>query len=313
MKKLFPILLAVALFSTACQLGGGQAEPTPIALPEAGPTATPVPLNPTAEPASGDTAAGSERVSPADGMIQVFIPEGAFQMGGLDPAAAEDEKPVRKVTMHAFWMDKIEVTNAMYADCVQAGGCNLPYAFKTDTRQSYFNNPEFVDFPVVYVSWGEADAYCKWAGRRLPTEAEWERAARGDDFRVYPWGDDRANASYANFNYYFGDTNRVGSYPAGASPFGVLDMAGNVAEWVNDYYDAGYYSSAINNNPTGPAARSNYFNRVVRGGTFADDDSYIRVSKRSSVRGPDFNADLDTPEYVGEYASRIGFRCASDN
>lgn len=313
MKKLFPILLAVALFSTACQLGGGQAEPTAIALPTAGLTATPVPLNPTAEPASDNTEAGSERVSASDGMIEVFIPAGSFQMGGLDPAAATNEKPVRKVTMSAFWIDKVEVTNAMYADCVQAGGCNLPFAFKSDNRQSYFNNPEFADFPVVYVGWGEADAYCKWAGRRLPTEAEWERAARGDDFRTYPWGDDRATASYANFNYYYGDTNRVGSYPAGASFFGVLDMAGNIAEWVNDYYDSDYYTAAINNNPTGPAVRSSYFNRVVRGGTFADDDSYVRVSKRSSTRGPDFSADLDTPEYVGEYSPRIGFRCVSSN
>ena len=269
MKKLFPILLAVTLFSTACQLGGGQAEPTPIALPEAGPTATPVPLNPTAEPASGDTAAGSERSSPADGMVQVFIPEGVFQMGGLDPAAFEDEKPSHRVTMHAFWIDRVEVTNAMYALCVQAGGCTqIPFNFNSKARQSYFNNPEFDTYPVIYVGWAEAEAYCKWAGRRLPTEAEWERAARGDDFRTYPWGDDRPTASYANFNYQFGDTNQVGSYPAGASPFGVLDMAGNVSEWVQDYYDADYYSSSINNNPTGPAARTTYFNRVVRGGHF---------------------------------------------
>ena len=313
MKKLFPILLAVALFSTACQLGGGSAEPTPIALPGAAPTATPVPINPTAEPASADTTAGSERVSPADGMIEVFVPAGAFQMGGIDPAAFEDEKPVHKVTMNAFWIDKIEVTNAMYADCVSAGACDLPNTFQSDTRQSYFNNPEFADYPVVYVSWGQADAYCEWAGRRLPSEAEWERAARGDDFRTFPWGDDRATSTYANFNYYLGDTNRVGSYPAGASPYGALDMAGNVAEWVNDFYDGEYYSAAINNNPTGPIARNNYFKRVVRGGSFGDDEVFIRVSKRASVLGPNPAADLDSPEFIGEYASRIGFRCASGN
>jgi len=313
MKKLFPILLAVALFSTACQLGGGQGEPTPIALAPAGSAATPVPLNPTAESASADTEAGTERVSSADGMIQVFIPEGSFQMGGVDQAAGADEKPAHQVNMRAFWMDKIEVTNAMYADCVQSGGCTLPYAFKTETRQSYFNEPDFADFPVVYVGWGQADAYCKWAGRRLPTEAEWERAARGDDFRVYPWGTDRPTASYANFNYYFGDTNRVGSYPDGASPYGVFDMAGNVSEWVQDFYDGNYYSSAINNNPPGPAARNNYFNRVVRGGSYADSEAYIRVSKRSSVLGPNFDAKLDSPEYIGTNASRIGFRCASNN
>ena len=311
MKKLFPLLLAVAIISAAC--GGGQAEPTAIPLPTAAPTATPVPLNPTAEPAAADTEAGSERVSASDGMVQVFIPAGAFQMGGIDPAAAEDEKPVHKVTMNAFWLDKIEVTNAMYMLCVQAGACNLPFSFKSGTRESYFNNPEFVDFPVVYVGWGEASAYCEWAGRRLPTEAEWERAARGDDFRTYPWGDARADASHANFNYYYGDRNRVGSYPAGASPFGVLDMSGNVSEWVNDYYDGNYYTAAINNNPTGPAARSAIFKRVVRGGNFGDDDSYIRVSKRGSLLGPNFSADLDTPEYTGEYSPYVGFRCASSN
>ena len=311
MKKLFPVLLAVALFSAAC--GGGQAEPTAIALPTAAPTATPIPLNPTAESAAADTAGGSERVGSADGMIQAFIPAGAFQMGGVDPAAAEDEKPVRKVTMPAFWIDKVEVTNAMYTLCVQAGACDLPFNFKSATRDSYFNNPEFADYPVVNVGWGEANAYCEWAGRRLPTEAEWERAARGDDFRTFPWGDARADASYANFNYYSGDTNRVGSYPAGASPFGVLDMAGNVGEWVNDYFDSNYYKAAINNNPPGPATRSTYFKRVVRGGSFADADSYIRVSKRASTLGPDFSADLDKPEYIGEYSPRIGFRCASSN
>jgi formylglycine-generating enzyme required for sulfatase activity len=312
MKKLFPLLLAVALLSTACQLGGGPAEPTAIVLPTAGPTATPVPLNPTAEPSGGNVEAGAERVGGADGMIQVYIPEGPFQMGGLDPNAATDEKPVRRVTMHAFWMDKIEVTNAMYALCVQGGACNLPQAFKSETRNSYFNNPEFSDYPVIYVGWNDAATYCEWAGRRLPTEAEWERAARGDDFRTYPWGDERADSSRANINFFIGDTTRVGSFPAGASAFGLLDLAGNVGEWVNDYYDSTYYSAAINNNPPGPTSRTNYFNRVIRGGSFQDTDAYVRVSKRASILGPNFNADLDSREYLGETSPKIGFRCASD-
>ena len=312
MKKLIPILLAVALISTACQLGGGPAEPTAIALPTAGPTSTPVPLNPTAEPSSREVEAGSERVGGADGMIQVFIPEGPFQMGGLDPNAATDEKPVRRVTMQGFWMDKIEVTNSMYALCVQGGACNLPQAFKSETRNSYFNNPEFSDYPVIYVGWGDAATYCEWAGRRLPTEAEWERAARGDDFRTYPWGDDRVDSSRANINYFIGDTTRVGSFPAGASAFGLLDMAGNVGEWVNDYYDATYYSASINSNPPGPTSRTNFFNRVIRGGSFQDAEAYVRVSKRASVLGPNFNADLDSREYIGETSPKIGFRCASD-
>ncbi|GAB4421323.1 MAG: hypothetical protein Kow002_10200 [Anaerolineales bacterium] len=309
MKKLFPLFLAVALFATACQMGGA-AEPTAIALPTAAPTVETV-LNPTAAP-DNSAEAGEERTSSVDGMIQVYIPAGSFQMGGLDPKAANDEQPAHSVTLDAFWMDKVEVTNGMYALCVQAGACKLPFALKSDSRNSYFNNPEFKDYPVVYVGWGEAKAYCEWVGRRLPTEAEWERAARGDDFRIYPWGDQRPDSSLANINGFVGDTTRVGSFPAGASPFGVLDMAGNVAEWVNDYYDPTYYSSAISQNPTGPVARSAYFNRVVRGGTFMDAERDVRVSKRSSVLGPNFDAEFDSKEYTGDYSPRIGFSCASD-
>ena len=313
MKKLFPILLAVALLSTACQLGGGQAEPTAIPL-QAAATVTPIPLNPTAESGGGNVEAGSERTSSADGMVQVFIPEGSFQMGGVDPKAAPDEQPVHQVTLKAYWIDKVEVTNAMYNLCIQQGGCQkLPFNFNSKTRDTYFNNPEFANYPVIYVGWGEAEAYCKWAGRRLPTEAEWEHAARGSDFRIFPWGEARPTSTYTNFNSQYGDTTEVGSFPAGASPYGILDMSGNVAEWVNDYYQGDYYSSGINNNPTGPLGRTGYFNRVVRGGSFADSEDYIRVSKRASTLGPDFNAELDSEAYTGTYANTIGFRCAADN
>ena len=310
MKKLFPLFLAVALFATACQMGGA-AEPTAIALPTAIPTSEAA-VNPTVAPEKS-AASGEERVSSADGMVQVFIPAGAFQMGGLDPKAANDELPAHRVTLDAFWIDKVEVTNGMYTLCVQAGVCRIPFTLKSDSRNSYFNNPDFKDYPVVYVGWGEAKAYCEWTGRRLPTEAEWERAARGDDFRTFPWGDERPDSARANINAFVGDTARVGSYPSGASPFGVLDMAGNVAEWVNDYYDGTYYGSSLSQNPTGPVGRTAYFSRVVRGGTFMDADRDVRVSKRSSVLGPNFDApQMDSAEYTGEYSPRIGFRCASD-
>jgi formylglycine-generating enzyme required for sulfatase activity len=312
MKKLFPILVALAIISSACQLGGGEAQPTAIALPTAVPTNTPVAAIPTSAPVAVNAAVGTTRTS-ADGMTEVFVPQGSVQMGGIDSAASGDEKPVHKVSLPAYWIDKLEVTNAMYLGCITAGGCQPPQAIKSETRPAYFNNPDFNDFPVIYVTWGEAAAYCKWAGRRLPTEAEWERAARGDDVRTYPWGSTLPDSTTANFNYQFGDTNRVGSYPAGASPFGALDMAGNVAEWVNDYYSGTYYSQNITSNPQGPIARANFFGRVVRGGSFGDSQLLIRVSKRSNVNGGDPNALVGSDANNGDSSPRIGFRCAANN
>ncbi|HEY2981810.1 MAG TPA: SUMF1/EgtB/PvdO family nonheme iron enzyme [Anaerolineales bacterium] len=313
MKRLFPILAALALFATACQLGGGGGGlPTSIALPTTAPTSTSLPFLPTAEGSSNTPQPGSDRVSPADGMPQVYVPEGTFYMGGLDPKAAQNEKPVHQVTMRGFWLDKVEVTNGMYSLCVTAGGCRLPLEFKSTSRTIYYSNPDFTEYPVIYVTWYEADTYCHWAGRRLPSEAEWERAARGDDTRIYPWGDLVPDASHANFNSFFGDTTRVGDIPGSASQFGVLDMAGNVAEWTNDFYDADYYGSGVNFNPPGPSARSSSFERVVRGGTFQDADSDIRVSKRSSVVGSDPTALVDSAQWLGTYSPKIGFRCASD-
>src|SRR5688572_8955763 len=233
MKKLFPILVILALIATGCQLGGGgNGLPTAINLPTVGPTETPLPVLSTAESSDEAPEAGTTRVIPADGMVQVFVPEGIFYMGGLDPKAAQNEKPVHQVTMRGYWIDKVEVTNGMYTLCVNAGGCRLPMEFKSASRTIYYSNPEFTEYPVVYITWYQADTYCKWAGRRLPSEAEWERAARGDDTRTYPWGDLVPDASHANFNSFFGDTTRVGDIPNSASPFGVLDMSGNVAEWT---------------------------------------------------------------------------------
>lgn len=310
MKKLIPILAVIAILASAC--GAGNAEPTAIPLPTAFPTNTPPSINAPAD-VEANAASGEERVSGVDGMPAVYIPDGTFRMGGMDPDVDRDEEPPHNVTMKGFWMDKLEVTNAMYTLCVQAGACELPQTFKSETRESYFNNPEFNDFPVVYVTWLQADTYCKWAGRRLPTEAEWEYAARGTDYRTYPWGEDRPDSSRGNFNYFVGDTTRVGNYPAGASPFGILDMAGNVTEWVADFYDLDYYSQSANVNPTGPGARSEYFNRVVRGGTFQDVFKDVRLANRASVRGSNPQADdVYSEDYLGTFSPKIGFRCSSD-
>jgi eukaryotic-like serine/threonine-protein kinase len=245
-------------------------------------------------------------------MPQVFIPAGTFRMGGLDVRRAPNEIPEHDVTLDAFWMDQLEVTNAMYGLCVSAGVCTLPQNLKSQRRPEYFDNPEFKDYPVIYVTWGQAKAYCEWARRRLPSEAEWERAGRGDDFRTFPWGEDKADGRLANFNMLVGDTSRVGTYPAGASPFGVLDMAGNVAEWVNDFYSFDYSAALANPlNPTGLATSSS-FHRVVRGGSLGDAEINIRVSKRSSVLGSKLDAAPGSRSYLGDFSPRIGFRCAID-
>jgi formylglycine-generating enzyme required for sulfatase activity len=245
-------------------------------------------------------------------MVQVYVPEGTFQMGGLDPRAASDEKPVHKVEMKAYWIDKTEVTNAMFMNCVQAGACSPPQSTSSETNSSYFNNPEFNDFPVVNVTWDAAKQYCEWAGRRLPTEAEWEYAARGNTINTYPWGEGAPDETRANFNYMNSDTAQVGSYPGGASPFGALDMAGNVHEWTSDYYDAAYYATGPANNPTGPELRTAYFKRVLRGGSYAEPDVEIRVSNRASALGPNYDAEFGSEAYLGDFSPRIGFRCASD-
>jgi eukaryotic-like serine/threonine-protein kinase len=312
MKKIFPVFVVLIFVISACQLGGGNAQPTPLAFPTAFPSPTVAAIG-TQAASNQKPAPGTARSSPGDGMIQVYIPEGTFQMGAADAKGSLDEQPVHAVTMHGFWMDKVEVTNAMFTICLKAGGCIAPAQIKSQTRASYFSNPDFANYPVVYVSWSAADSYCKWAGRRLPTEAEWERAARGDDLRTYPWGDQRPQGSQANFGFLVGDTTAVGSYPAGASPYGILDMAGNVAEWVHDFYSGDYYKNPINMNPPGPINRSNIFNRVVRGGSFQDAESDIRVAKRSSVLGPNPDAPLGSAEYIGDVSPKIGFRCAADN
>ena len=252
------------------------------------------------------------RTSPIDGMPQVYIPAGTFQMGGFDIRAAQDEFPAHKVTLDAYWMDQLEVTNAMYQLCVRDGACLPPQNLRSQRRDDYYENPEFKDYPIVYVAWVQARDYCEWADRRLPTEAEWERAGRGDDMRTFPWGEDKPDERFANFNMLVTDTSRVGSYPLGGSTFGVLDMAGNVAEWTNDIYGPTFYASAVEMfNPAGPVSSSS-LKRVVRGGSLGDAEINIRISKRSSVLGSDLRAKEGSPEYFGDYSPRIGFRCVQD-
>ena len=319
MKKFIAVLF---LFSACTSAPMPVIEPTRMPLPTNTPpeviSTSPIETSTStaAQTVTTEPSATSEsltnKVSSVDGMPQVYIRAGTFRMGGLDVRRAPNEIPEHDVTLDAFWMDQLEVTNAMYGLCVSADACTLPQELKSPRRPEYFNNPEFKDYPVIYVTWGQAKTYCEWAGRRLPTEAEWEHAGRGDDFRTFPWGEDKADGLRANFNMLVGDTSRVGTYPAGASPFGVLDMAGNVAEWVNDVYSFDY-SNALETtvNPTGPLT-STSLNRVVRGGSLGDAEINIRVAKRSSVLGSNLNAAPDSNAYLGDASPRIGFRCAQD-
>lgn len=248
-----------------------------------------------------------------DGMTQLLVPAGSVYMGGLDVLLENDELPAHHVQLNAFWVDQLEVTNGMYGLCVTAGICKPPVKLNSDNRSDYFGNPEFQDYPVVYVSWYDANAYCQWTGRRLPSEAEWERAARGDSLNNYPWGNELPNELYANANNTVGDTTRVGSYPAGMSQFGALDMAGNVWEWVADYYQGNYYENSPAENPTGPENGGLNFLRSIRGGGYQDDMISMRVSNRGYEVGPDPSAQPNTDAYYGKSSVKIGFRCVQNN
>jgi len=248
-------------------------------------------------------------------MTMVYIPAGKFTMG-ID-AGEPDEGPAHEVYLDAYWMDQTEVTNAMYTLCVQDGVCKPPVETGSYTREHYYDSPLFADYPVIYVDWEMASTYCGWAGARLPSEAEWEKAARGEDALLYPWGEewdvrsrkrlnfaDRSNpemASDLSADDGYRDTAPVGSFPAGKSPYGIFDLGGNVWEWVADWYDPLYYLDSPLDNPRGPAEPVGEISmRVLRGGAWvaANQDVFLTYN-RNGVEPSDFS-------------SSIGFRCALD-
>jgi formylglycine-generating enzyme required for sulfatase activity len=258
-----------------------------------------------------DTQTPQETQLPvAGGDNMALVPAGPFTMGGKASEEVKmcsekfgsvcqlawfvDEEPEHQVSLAAFFIDIYEVTNAGYKDCVQQGACEPPQSSASNSRPSYYGDPEFDQYPVIYVSWHQAQAYCKWRGARLPTEAEWEKAARGTDLRMYPWGNE-LDATFANFHWSVSDTTPVGSYESGISPYGLYDMAGNVWEWTSSLYKPYPY-----NTNDGRESATGSGDRVIRGGSWGQEgDNSVSVSYRYAYDPDQANMDL-------------GFRCAKD-
>lgn len=285
--RLAPLALAVVLF--ACK-GSPSRPEAPAVVPG---------------PAGGEGPAPVSTVQAPPGMVHV--PAGAFWMGcneTVDPSCGNHERPYHRVVLKGFFLDRTEVTVAAYADCAQAGGCTpaVPVG-ACNAGESDRGN-----FGINCVTWGQARSFCEWAGKRLPTEAEWEKGARGTDGRIYPWGSEAPDAG-GTYRANWGDglstvmfmrdgfeyDAPVGKFPSGASPFGALDLAGNLAEWVRDGY-ADRYDPAADTDPAGPDGVPE---RVVRGGSWREPAKRIRASARDS----------HPPE---NWYDHVGFRCAKD-
>jgi formylglycine-generating enzyme required for sulfatase activity len=243
------------------------------------------------------TSNPAREITGKDGAPMVLIPAGAFWMGSPDGEGNENERPRHQVYLDAFYMDKFEVTVARYADLIRAEIRWKPEGWDKVDSGKHGN------LPVVGVEWWDAKTYCEWVGKRLPTEAEWEKAARGTDGRTYPWGNEPPTTRLANYFYkaFTGNAYNEGlapvdSYEAGKSPYGLHHMAGNVQEWTGDWYDTDYYSKSPERNPKGPSSGQD---RVVRGGSW----NYAPVYVRSALR---------LRYSPSERLAFMGFRCAQD-
>ncbi|MCP4567715.1 MAG: formylglycine-generating enzyme family protein [FCB group bacterium] len=294
MKKLFtsiPITLLLFVLSTiGCGGGGGNVfyeQPTPCDGIDCG--------------ANGSCSGGICICTPGytgklceeqcKGVDMACIPAGCFNMGDAFSEGFSYELPVHEVCISAFEIDTHEITNAEYGACVGDNGCTVPYYSDSCSRATYYGDAAYDDYPVIWVDWYQVDEYCTWAGKRLPTEAEWEYAARGGlpiypdtAYKRYPWGD-TISSTDANYGMNIGDTTAVESYPSNG--YGLYDMAGNVWEWTADWFDLGYYAVSPTNDPQGPIS-SPFGGRVMRGGPLVGFPSILRVANRNSDV-PDFN------------------------
>ena len=280
MKKLIPLFFVVVVLVLAVPgCGGSKTPPT-------------------------DASLEDTWTRPADEMVMVYVPEGEFEMGIVPQV-----KSVHSVALDGFWLDRTEVTNRQYRRCVEAEACNPPERSDSFSGDAYYGESAYDDYPILWVNWHQAVAYCEWAGARLPTEAEWEYAARGPAGRAYPWGNefDGTRLNYCDANCEasggadttaddgYAETAPVGSFPSGASWCGALDLAGNVYEWMADRY--GEYPSEHQVNPQGPPSGGS---RVLRGGSWEDKS----LAVHSAFRG---QLDPDRIWYA------LGFRCVRDS
>ena len=277
------------------------------------PSETPVPTpTKTAEPENQPI---SMEINPVDEAEYVLVPAGEFLMGsepGKDPFFWGAEGPEHTVYLDKYWIYRTEVTNEMYQLCVEDQKCPRPQYLYSVDAEDYYGNPEYDDYPVIHVTFTHAQSYCNWAGGKLPSEAQWEKAARGSEGYMFPWGDDPPDVDLVNLcdsscargserENHFSDgypgTSPVGSFPNGASPYGALDMAGNVWEWTFDYFQSTYYSISPNENPKGPATGTT---RTIRGGSWFNPTSGVRAAARTSL----------TPQKI---LDTLGFRCVVSN
>jgi formylglycine-generating enzyme required for sulfatase activity len=238
-----------------------------------------------------DDASNIADTAPPDAQAgsTVSVPSAMFEMGcnqASDTSCDADELPYHVVTLPAFAIDRTEVTQSVYQACIDATACTPPSMNFDPTTKAMF--------PVTNITWDQAVAFCAYAGGRLPSEAEWELAARGTDGRIYPWGNDAPSCTLTNIAGCGDKIEAVGSHPTGASPYGALDMTGNVWEWTADWYGATYYASSPTISPTGPTSGTT---RAYRGGSYGNTGTLGRASNRASTYSPT----------VG--GTGLGFRC----
>src|SRR5512143_2402011 len=286
MNRLHWLVLLGAMILASC---APATTPVPTTAPTTVPTVAPPPeatQPPTLVPVTLAGPQAGTTMLWIDGSQLAYVPPGDFVMGmGIG------NTPQKTVMLDGYWISATDVTNKMYAQCVATGNCAAP---AQEVGTPVYTNADYGDYPVVGVTWDMAANYCQWAQASLPTEAQWEKAARGQNSTVYPWGNDNPGCDLLNYVGCLGHTSGVNDYPAGRSPYGLLDMAGNVFQWVNDFYAEQYYQSMPPQNPTGPTSGDSH---VVRGSGFETEAAQLQ----SAVRH------FGAPAY---HSRDLGFRCA---